>query len=599
MSTDLQQVRIEFAEVMSGYVSPEATTFDDGFERGRAAGHRLSLHVAVRIGCLAGFLDGADHAGTLSGHVDCPLLGGICPVQSGVFRLMPDTADLDRKVMHYLVYCTAPDGKRFTFAGEKQAQHTAPFDLWHDTTTLHVNIFDGHIDPGATARASLRAVGIIRLGLPDFIKVLASLRATDARGGISMGGLVRFGEFFAGKLWEVYGPHLPPASNRPTRRYAQNTTEGVQDAQVSVHPFSSADGLNLQLTRFLRESGDDAVLVVHGLTSSSDMFIMPEHENLVQHLLGQGYGDVWALDYRGSRRFPYNLQRSRYSFDDIALFDHPAAIAELRRHIGPHRRLHVIAHCVGALTMSMALFGKTVQGISSLIVNSVSLTPVVPRWSAWKLAFGPWASDNLLGAEYFNPGWRRQAGWSPGKMVALAADLVHRECNSPECHMLSFMWGSGWPALFNHANILPETHDRLGDLFGGVSVNYYRHVSKMIRSGNRAVKFEPGNPRYAALPDDYLTHAAQVDTPILFMQGQDNHVFAGSNIRCHALMEKLAPGRHALEVFAGYGHQDVFMGKNAAIDIFPRIVAFLRRHGGAPARSPVMQEAAAAAAVAL
>ena len=581
MSDELIGVKIEFAEVMKGYVSAEATTFADGYADGEKAGRSLALHVTVRISDLHAFLNTPGHAGTLEGYVDCPLLGGICPVQSGTFRLMPDTADRDRKVMYYQVYCTTPAGKQFTFVGNKQVQHTAPFDLWHDTTTLFVNVYHGHVDPDKPAQAALWVTGIISLGLLDFMQVLRGLRATDAKGHTSFAGLIAFGRFFAGKLWDVYGPHLPPAPSQPQRTYAKFTLEGVQGASVSVHPFSTADGLTLNLTRFSRGASDDVVLVVHGLTSSSDMFIMPEHQNLVQTLLDQGFSDVWTLDYRGSCRFPYNLVRSRYNFDDIALFDHPAAIAELRRHIGPHRRIHVIAHCVGALTMAMGLFGKTVQGVSSVILNSVALTPHVPVWSTLKLALGPWASDYLLGIEYYNPSWRRQPGWSVGKLIAMGADLLHQECDSPECHMLSFMWGTGRPALFNHENLLKVTHDRLGDLFGGVDVHYYRHVHKMVSAGNTAVKFEPGNPRYAALPDNYFDHAADIRTPILFVQGQDNRVFADSNIRCHERLEKIVPGRHRLHVFPGYGHQDIFMGKDVAKDVFPHLIAFLREHAHA------------------
>ena len=64
----------------------------------------------------------------------------------------------------------------------------------------------------------------------------------------------------------------------------------------------------------------EAVMVVHGLTTSTDMFIMPEHENLVSHLLDRGY-DVWCLDFRMSNRHPYNLFKHRWSLDDVALYD--------------------------------------------------------------------------------------------------------------------------------------------------------------------------------------------------------------------------------------------------------------------------------------
>lgn len=578
MSNTLTGVRIEFAEVMRGYVSAEAATFHDGYADGEKAGHTLALHVTVAIADLAAFLSNPEHAGTLSGHVDCPLLGGVCTVQSGTFRLLPDTADRDRKVMYYQVYATTPQGEQLTFIGRKEVQHDAPLDLWRDTTTLFVNVFRGHIDPDQAARHPLWLTGIISLGLWDFIQVLRGLQATDAAGNTSIEGLARFGAFFAGKLWDVYGPHLPPAPNQPVRRYARCTTEGVTGADITVHPFSTADGLGLSLTRFARAACDDVVLVMHGLTSSSDMFIMPEHQNLVQTLLDSGFGDVWTVDYRGSCRLPYNLSRVRYTLDDMALFDHPAALAELRRHIGPNRRIHVIAHCVGALTMAMSVFGRTVQGVRSMILNSVALTPYVSRFAGIKLAVGPWAADYLLGIEYFNPSWRRQPRLSVGSALAFATDLVHQECDSPECHMLSFMWGSGRPSLFNHANIAPETHERLGDLFGGAPVNYYYHIRKMLKSGNTAVKFDPANRRYAALPDNYFEYAREIHTPILLTQGQDNRVFADSNIRCHERLETLVPGRHKLHVYPRYGHQDIFMGKNAALDIFPRMIDFLKEH---------------------
>ena len=79
------------------------------------------------------------------------------------------------------------------------------------------------------------------------------------------------------------------------------------------------------------------------------------------------------------------------------------------------------------------------------------------------------------------------------------------------------------------------------------------------------------------LPDDYFEHAAAITTPVLFMTGANNRVFTDSNIECHRRLEAIAPGRHRLHVFAGYGHQDVFMGQNAARDTFPTILHELNK----------------------
>src|SRR4051812_33156941 len=158
------------------------------------------------------------------------------------------------------------------------------------------------------------------------------------------------------------------------------TLEGVRDADVSVHPVSTMDGLGLNLTRFRRDHVDDVVLLVHGLTSSMDMFVMPEHRNLVNHLLDNGFGEVWTLDSRMSNRLPYNRSAHRFTLDDLARHDYPAALTELRRHVGG-RRIHVVAHCLGSVSFLMSLFGGLIGDIASVVCNSVGLTPRVPLWS--------------------------------------------------------------------------------------------------------------------------------------------------------------------------------------------------------------------------
>ncbi len=361
------------------------------------------------------------------------------------------------------------------------------------------------------------------------------------------------------------------------RDYPLYTLQGVPDADVTTHYFSTEDGLGLSMLRFLRRPCDDVVLIIHGLTTSTDMFIMPEHHNLVRFLLDNGFTDVWCLDFRMSNRYPYNLTLHRYNMDDIALFDYPPAIATMRKHIG-NRRLHVISHCLGAVSFTMSLFGKAVDGITSVIANSAGLTPRVPRWAQVKLTFAPFAGEVILGFPHLNPNWSHEPGLSRGKLFAKGVSFFHRECKVPACHMLSFMWGSGHPALYSHQLLDEVTHRRGGDLYGPTSLNYYRHVRKMISAGNRAVKYRPNDPKYSRLPNDYFQYVREVTTPVLFVTGAKNNVFRDSNILCHQRIEQLVPGRHQLHVFPEYGHQDVFMGKNCHVDVFPRMVEFLNQH---------------------
>lgn len=357
------------------------------------------------------------------------------------------------------------------------------------------------------------------------------------------------------------------------------TLAGVPDAEVTTHWFHTEDGLGLSLLRFRRAgTGDasEAVLIIHGLTTSSDMFIMPEHENLVAYLHRQGFGDVWCLDFRMSNRFPYNLFKHRYTMDDVALFDFPPALATMRAHIGD-APIHVISHCLGANSFAMSLFGKAVDGVSSLTVNSVSLTPRVPTPSRIKLSIAPGAIEYVLGFPYLNPAWGDDPGLTRGKLFSRVVSLFHRECDVSACHLLSLMWGTGWPALYEHDNLADVTHRRGGDLYGATSMNYYRHVGKMLSAG-RAVKYQPGNPAHARLPNDYLRYAREIETPVLFMTGANNKVFTDSNIVAYEQLTRMAPGRHELYVIPRYGHQDPFMGEHVARDVFPRVLEFIEKH---------------------
>ncbi|MEZ4494473.1 MAG: alpha/beta hydrolase [Dehalococcoidia bacterium] len=355
------------------------------------------------------------------------------------------------------------------------------------------------------------------------------------------------------------------------------TLEGVTGAEKSYHYFSTGDGLGLSLQRFNRAPSDDIVLIVHGLTTSTDMFVMPEHYNLVQYLLDHGFSDVFTVDYRMSNRWIYNLERHRYTMDDIALYDFPAALQKLREVAGD-RRVHVICHCLGSVSFLMSMAAGQVDGISSVIANSAGLTPKVPAFSRFKGTLGPTLFEHVLGLPYVSPAWSDDPGFHRGKLISKLVSLFHRECDVPACHMLSLMWGSGWPALYLHENLDEVTHRRGGDLYGPVNVHYHRHVMRMLKAGNRAVKFDRDAPQHASLPKDYVRAARDLTTPILFVSGDTNRVFSDSNRHCHNVLERSSPGLHSYHEFPGYGHQDVFMGKDVAKDIFPTFVDWMNDH---------------------
>src|SRR3546814_18293387 len=101
--------------------------------------------------------------------------------------------------------------------------------------------------------------------------------------------------------------------------------------------------LSLGLMRFWKADCDDVVVIIHGLTTSSDMFIMPVHRNLVTWLHDQGFTDVFTFDFRMNNRHIYYLGPHRWSMDDCALFHHHQAIRPVRE-IDGRKPINVICH---------------------------------------------------------------------------------------------------------------------------------------------------------------------------------------------------------------------------------------------------------------
>jgi len=578
--------RVYFTEEMKGYVTFGETDYDRGFRKGKEDNTFLMFHLTITAEDVGRFLADSRHEASAVGYVRCPALGGDMPVEKGIFNLFVDyRGRLDKRMIYRLYLRNEKEGP-LTLSGFKVIQEDPSQDVWADTTTLFTKILRGHVGPEEEATAEVLATGIIHIYHRDFLRQITTIRVEAPTLHERTEAWVHFGKAFFGPLWEVYGSRVAGGQTR-TIRYPRTedenlreiplyTHEGVQNAAHETITFNTEDDLGLSFERFTRAECDDVVMIAHGLTTSTDMFIMPEHYNLVSYLLDNGFTDVWSLDFRMSNRHSYNLIRHRMTLDDIALFDYPAAIATMRERIGD-RRIHVICHCLGSVSFMMSLFGKAVDGIASTIANSVALTPRVPRWSHIKLYVAPAFVEYVLGYPYLNPLWSYDPGLSSGKIFSKVNSRFHRECNVPACHMLSLMWGSGHPALYSHENLKEVTHRRGGDLYGGTSMNYYRHVRKMVRAG-RAVKYDPSDPKYDRLPDDYLQYAREIETPVLFMTGESNRVFTDSNVYCYQKLEELVPGRHELHLFPNYGHQDVFMGKNNHIDIFPRLLEFLSKH---------------------
>jgi len=69
-----------------------------------------------------------------------------------------------------------------------------------------------------------------------------------------------------------------------------------------------------------------------------------------------------------------------------------------------------------------------------------------------------------VGIAVLDPTWSERTRSWKGRTVSRVVSALHRECDVPACHLLSMMWGTGWPALYEHSNLDERTHLRAADL---------------------------------------------------------------------------------------------------------------------------------------
>ncbi|TDN92910.1 alpha/beta fold hydrolase [Microbacterium sp. BK668] len=335
------------------------------------------------------------------------------------------------------------------------------------------------------------------------------------------------------------------------------------------HFFRTEDGVALTLihVRGPSEPTKGPVLLVHGAGMRAESFRPPAIRSLVDVLLEDGR-DVWMLNWRGSTDLP----RMPWTLDDVAFYDHPAAVRHIVDATGAGS-IQAIAHCQGSTSLSMAIVAGLVPEVDAVVSNSVSLHPVVPGFSKVKLGL---LRPLFQGREpYVDVAWGDGPERGIRRATRNAVRLWHVECREPACNMASFALGSGHPALWHHRNLDPATHKWLSGEFGQIPMSLYTQIAKSQRA-HQVVAIQPRE----GLPLRYASEPPRSTARFALFTGSDNRAFLPQSQKAtYAYLDRHQPGRHSLRVIRGYGHADVFVGHRAHVEVFPQFLAAL---GGGP-----------------
>lgn len=345
--------------------------------------------------------------------------------------------------------------------------------------------------------------------------------------------------------------------SRPTTR---------ADHQPTFHVVTTGDGRPITLWNIRgrhEPTRDQPVILVHGAGVRAEIFRPPTERTLVDALIDDGW-DVWLLNWRAS----IDLDPIPWTLDDAAAWDHPAAVAYVAETTGAEK-VKAVIHCQGSTTFAMAAAAGLLPQVSTIISNAVSLHPVIPRCSVFKIHWLRPLIQPMTG--YLNPAWGDEPDSPFARLLRVGVNLSHPECRNSVCRQVSFTYGSGRPALWSHDNLNPDTHDWIRGEFGKVPMSFFAQMDACVQAGHLvSVSTRDG------LPDSYGTSMPDTDARWVLYAGQDNRCFLPvSQQRTFDLLDAQQPGRHTLRLVRGYGHLDVFLGRHAARDIFEGMVADL------------------------
>lgn len=331
-----------------------------------------------------------------------------------------------------------------------------------------------------------------------------------------------------------------------------------------IIPFEAKDGFPLNLWRYENSSRTRGpVLLVHGAGVRANIFNAPTEKNIIHALAEDGY-DVWLENWRAS----IDLEPNEWDLDIVAENDHPAAVEKILAETGK-KELKAIIHCQGSTSFMISVAKGLVPQVTTIVSNAVSLHPVVPKWSVFKLRFLVPVVNALF--DYLNPQWGLEAPSLKTKFLRKVVKWTHPEDDTMVGKFVSFTYGSGFPALWLLENLNEETKQWIQHEFAEVPLSFFKHIRDCVNIGVL-------RPNDRKTSKTYLDGNFKPKARIALFGGRQNLCFLpDSQQNTFEYLERVDPGVHKLYILENYSHLDVFFGKNSHRDVFPLMLAELNK----------------------
>ncbi|XP_039121514.1 uncharacterized protein LOC120258220 isoform X1 [Dioscorea cayenensis subsp. rotundata] len=357
--------------------------------------------------------------------------------------------------MHYKLVLASTSGSRYLLEGKKVMN---PYILatyaWKESKTLHVTFkeFTGKDDKqskicGDNNQQKVDLNGELHLSVLELLKSLISMQGNQK--GLFVCLLLQ-------SLWRTYILQIPRNAEPKFTNFDKNNKTYPTSC---LHELKTGDGCliscqqwrcNLKPWKSKRVHGFP-ILLLNG--HSTESFYLPtEPTDLVRTLLEEGY-DTWNLLTRTHPQHASN----KFTIEDIAKFDIPAAITKIQELHGPKTKIHVIAHCVGGLAINIALLGGYVSAAhvaslscinSSMFFKLTTSALLKMRLPLIPISMAVLGKNKIISmSEEPNESFRH---WLVKSIVRLIPQ--YERCTLSGCDLLSGIFGN----TFWHDNVTPK-----------------------------------------------------------------------------------------------------------------------------------------------
>lgn len=196
-------VGVQFTQTMKGYFAiGESGDFEKGYVQGKANDSSFEFTLTIISQNVDKLINHKDHEAEMIGTMIAPKLSAF-PLMAyeGVFNLfIEDDEKPGHKKMLYHAKLMSREGQKYYFEGFKDVYNDKGFDVWKDTTTLFITVYEGNHPNG-----KVLGKGKLIIEIDDFMKQLTTMDAinsTTASEGRK--AITAFGKFFAGNVYDTY-----------------------------------------------------------------------------------------------------------------------------------------------------------------------------------------------------------------------------------------------------------------------------------------------------------------------------------------------------------------------------------------------------------